>query len=473
MTVVRPVLLSGGAGTRLWPLSRADDPKQLLPLVSRASLLQETARRFVAPGFAAPFVVCNESHRFVIAEQLRQIGVEPARLVLEPVARNTAPAAAIAALIATGDSPDAVILLAPSDHVICDAKALRAAIQHALPLAEAGRLVTFGVPPRGPHTGYGYIRRGAALTAGAFALDAFVEKPDESTAKGLIATGTHFWNSGLFLFAARAYLDELARYRPAMLARCREALATARSDLDFLRLARAPFEAIEAESIDYAVMEQTQSAAVMPINVGWNDVGSWRALHELGTKDATGNVALGDVVLKASRNSYVRSEGPLVVALGLDDAVVVATRDAVLVAKVDALDGVRGVVERLARAGRAEARSHATVHRPWGSYEDIKSGPRYRVKLLRVKPGAALSLQYHNRRAEHWVVVGGDAEIARGAETIRLAPDQSLYVPVGETHRLANPGTSPLEVIEVQTGDYLEEDDIVRLDDRYGRGNES
>ena len=469
MRLIRPVLLSGGAGTRLWPLSRADEPKQLLPLISRESLLQETARRFVAPGFMPPLVVCNEAHRFVIAEQLRQIGIAPAPIVLEPAARNTAPAGAIAALIAAKEAPDTVILLTPSDHVIANADALRAAILKALPVAQSGRLVTFGVPVREPHTGYGYIRRGAPLVDGAFSVDAFVEKPNEATARALVAGGNHLWNSGLFLFGAKAYLDELARLRPAMLAHCRASLEAANADLDFLRLARAPYEAIASESIDYAVMEHTSYAVVMPIEVGWNDVGSWRALHDLGAKDSAGNVTLGDVVLDGSRNSYVRSEGPLVVVLGLDGAVVVATGDVVLVAKSSALDGVRGVVERLARAGRPEVRVHATVHRPWGSYEDIKAGPRYKVKLLRVKPGAALSLQYHNHRAEHWVVVGGEASITRDHETIVLKPDQSLYVPVGARHRLANPGAQALEVIEVQTGDYLEEDDITRLDDRYGR----
>ncbi len=470
MSPIVPVLLSGGAGTRLWPLSRADEPKQLLSLTSRNSLLQETARRFVASGFTAPLVVCNETHRFIIAEQLRQIDITPAPIVLEPAARNTAPAAAIAALLALKMAADAVILLAPSDHVIADPVALRRAISQAHPFAQQGRLVTFGVPPRTPHTGYGYIRRGTALAHGAFALDAFIEKPNEAVAKTLVASGDHLWNSGLFLFGAKAYLDELARARPDMLAHCRAALEAATSDLDFLRLARAPYEAIKAESIDYAVMEGVRNAAVMPIDVGWNDVGSWRALYELGDKDAAGNVAHGDVVLEGTTNSYVRSEGPLVVALGLEDAVVVAAGDVVLVAKSTALDRLKGVVENLARAERKEVRSHATVHRPWGSYEDIKSGPRYKVKLLRVKPGAALSLQYHNRRAEHWVVVGGEARITRNDETIVLKPDQSLYVPVGARHRLANPGAQPLAVIEVQTGDYLEEDDITRLDDRYGRG---
>ncbi|MGD9539193.1 MAG: mannose-1-phosphate guanylyltransferase/mannose-6-phosphate isomerase [Alphaproteobacteria bacterium] len=471
MSPVRPVLLSGGAGTRLWPLSRAGYPKQLLALVSEESLLQETARRFSGAGFLAPYLICSEAHRFVIAEQLREIGIAPAAIVLEPCARNTAPAAAIAALLAAREDPDAILLLTPTDHTIEDATALRAAILKAAPLAASGRLVCFGVAPRGPHAGYGYIRQGAALSDGAFALDAFIEKPDEARAAALIAEGGHLWNSGMFLLSAQAYLGALATLRPAMLARCTEALDGATVDLDFRRLAAPPFEAIAGESIDYAVMEQARGAAVVPIEVGWSDVGSWRALADAGTKDGAGNVAHGDVVIEGSRGSYVRSEGPLVVALGLDDALVVATGDAVLVARLDAADGVRAVVERLARAGRAEAAGHALVHRPWGSYEEIRAGARYKVKLIRVKPGAALSLQYHNRRAEHWVVVGGEAVITHGDTTTRLAPDQSLYVPLGVRHRLANPGDAVLEVIEVQTGDYLEEDDIIRLDDRYGRGN--
>jgi mannose-1-phosphate guanylyltransferase/mannose-6-phosphate isomerase len=465
------VLLSGGAGTRLWPLSRAGYPKQLLPLIGAESLLQATARRFSGAGCLPPVVVCSEAHRFVIAEQLREIGIAPHAIVLEPCPRNTAPAAAIAALLAARDEPDALLLLTPTDHLIRDAAALRAAILKAAPLAAAGRLVCFGVAPRGAHTGYGYLRRGAALSEGAFALEAFIEKPDEARARALLAVGDHLWNSGMFLSSAQGYLDELARQRPAMLARCREALDGARADLDFLRLASAPFDAIAGESLDYAVMEQARHAAVAPIEVGWSDLGSWRALAEASARDEAGNVGHGDVVIEGCRGTYVRSDGPLVVALGLDDAVVVAAGDAVLVASAGAADGVRGVVERLTRAGRREATGHPLVHRPWGSYEEIRAGARYKVKLIRVKPGAALSLQYHNRRAEHWVVVGGEALIERDGTTTRLKPDQSLYVPLGVPHRLANPGAGVLEVIEVQTGDYLEEDDIVRLDDRYGRGN--
>jgi mannose-1-phosphate guanylyltransferase/mannose-6-phosphate isomerase len=467
---VWPVLLAGGSGTRLWPLSRAEYPKQFWPLVSTRSLLQETALRFAAEGFGAPLVIANETHRFLVAEQLRAVGIAPRRLILEPVPRNTAPAAALAALLAAREAPETILLLAPTDHVVRDSAALGKAIAAARPLAEAGHLVTFGIAPRAAETGYGYIRAGEPLGPGAYHVADFIEKPDAARAARLLAAGGYSWNSGLFLCAAGSLLAELERLEPALLAGCRAALAGATADLDFLRLERAPFEAIAPRSLDHAVMERTGRAAVVPVEIGWSDVGSWPALHEITPKDRAGNVALGAVVLEGCRNSYVRSEAPLVIALGLDDLVVVAAGDAVLVAKADASAGVRGVVERLAGSGHPAARGHPTVHRPWGSYELIKAGPRYKVKLLRVKPGAALSLQYHNRRAEHWVVVGGAALIERGGATVSLAPDQSLYVPLGVAHRLANPGATALEVIEVQTGDYLEEDDIVRLDDRYGRG---
>jgi len=472
MSPICPALLSGGAGTRLWPLSRAGFPKQLWPLVSEHSLLQDTVLRFRGEGFLPPLVLANEAHRFIIAEQLREAGVAPRRLVLEPVARNTAPAAAIAALLLASEAPEALLLIAPSDHAIKDGPALTRAIHAAAPLAESGKLVTFGVLPRSAESGYGYIGRGAPLGSAGFEVERFIEKPDAAGAARLIEEGACLWNSGLFLFAPATYLDELSRLDAALLARCREALAGAAADLDFLRLAREPFEAIEARSIDHAVMEHTRRAAVVPLDAGWSDVGSWPALREIGPKDPAGNVTHGEVILDSCRNSHVRSEGPLVIALGLDDAVVIAAGDAVLVAKSDALGRLGGIVERLAREGRAEALAHNVTHRPWGSYELIKSGPRFKVKLLRVKPGAALSLQYHNRRAEHWVVVGGEATIQRGEETVSLAPDQSLYVPVGIAHQLANQGARPLEVIEVQTGDYLEEDDIVRLDDRYGRSGD-
>jgi mannose-1-phosphate guanylyltransferase/mannose-6-phosphate isomerase len=467
--LIHPVLLSGGSGTRLWPLSRALHPKQLLPLLHERSLLQDTALRFAGRPFAPPIVLCNEAHRFVIAEQLRAIDVKPHRIVLEPIGRNTAPAAAIAALMVAESDPNGLLLMTPSDHRLGQPERLIRAIEKASPLAASGTLVTFGVEPTRPHTGYGYIKMGAPLAPGVHAVEAFVEKPERALAERYVESGDYLWNSGIFLFAANAYLGELGRLRPAMLARCREALSHALPDLDFLRLAQRAFGAIDGESIDYAVMEHTSGAAVAPIDAGWSDVGSFATLREVGAQDPAGNVLTGDVVQEACHDSYLRSDGRLLVALGLKDMVAVASQDAVLIAPLERADEIGKIVARLKSAGRREVETHPMVERPWGSYEDIRSGPGYKVKLLRVKPKAALSLQYHNRRAEHWVVVGGQARVLRGAERLELGPDQSLYVPAGTPHRLENPGDVMLDVIEVQTGSYLEEDDIVRLEDRYGR----
>jgi mannose-1-phosphate guanylyltransferase/mannose-6-phosphate isomerase len=395
-----------------------------------------------------------------------------ARLVLEPVGRNTAPAAAVAALLVAERDPEALLLIAPSDHVVGDAAALRAAIGSAAAAAAAGALVTFGVQPSGPHTGYGYIRRGAPLagaSADCYEIERFVEKPDAASAQRYVDAGTYYWNSGMFLFGAARYLEALGRRKPAMLEACRAALAEAGSDDDFLRLAKAPFERIEGDSIDYAVMEHAERAAVVPIDVGWSDLGSWRALWELGERDAAGNVVLGDAVVLDARNAYVRSDGPLVAAVGVEDLVIVATADAVLVTRQETAEAVREVVARLKAEGRPEPETHAKVYRPWGSFEGIKAGEGYQVKLLTVNPGAALSLQYHKRRAEHWVVVAGEARVTLGETTQTLKPNQATYVATGVAHRLENPGTVPLQVIEVQSGDYLGEDDIVRLEDRYGR----
>ncbi|MCH6590996.1 MAG: mannose-1-phosphate guanylyltransferase/mannose-6-phosphate isomerase [Proteobacteria bacterium] len=469
--IVHPVILSGGAGTRLWPVSRTLYPKQLLPLVSERTMLQETVRRVAGKGFAPPVVVCNEEHRFLIAGQLRELDIAPSRMVLEPVGRNTAPAAAVAALLLAGDDADAVMLLLPSDHVIEDVSGFLAAVETGLAAAENGALVTFGIPPTGPETGYGYIRRGAAYAGakGCFRIARFVEKPDLEEARRLVRAGDYHWNSGMFLVRAGRYLEELERLKPEMVECCRRAVAGAVEDLDFLRLEAEAFSGIEPLSIDYAVMEHTEAAVVVPADMGWSDVGSWSALWEIGAKDGDGNVVLGDVITDGTTDSYIRSEGRLVAALGLDNVVVVATDDVVLVVRRDEAQNVKKVVEALARAGRPEHSVHTKVYRPWGYYQSIDAGDRFQVKRLHVNPGQKLSLQMHHHRAEHWVVVSGTAKVTRGDETFLLNENESTYLPLGVKHALENPGDAPLCVIEVQSGDYLGEDDIVRFEDRYGR----
>ena len=471
---IHPVILCGGSGTRLWPLSRALYPKQFLALAAERTMLQETALRF-APGpcFAPPLLLCNDEHRFIVAEQLQAAGIAPARIVLEPVGRNTAPAACVAALVLVRENADALMLLSPADHVVAERAALHAAIEAGAALARAGRLVTFGVPPDAPHTGYGYIKAAEPIDAGpGLEVARFVEKPDRATAEVYLAEGGYSWNSGMFLFAAQTYLDELTRHAPAMVEACRAALDGARDDLDFCRLERAAFEACPADSIDYAVMENTEAAAVLPVEMGWNDVGSWDALYQIAARDGDDNLVVGDVLALESRGNYLRAESGLVAALGVENLVVVATGDVVLVAARDKVEEVKALVDRLSAEGRPEASLHPVVYRPWGSFEGIKVGPHYQVKHLVIKPGAKISLQYHNRRAEHWVVVRGRARITRGDRCFELAPDQSTYIPLGETHRLENPGGEPLEVIEVQSGAYLGEDDIVRLEDTYGRSDD-
>ena len=467
---VTPVILSGGSGTRLWPVSRTAYPKQLLPLLAERTMLQETALRATGPGFAPPVVVCNEEHRFIIGQQLQAAGATPATIVLEPVARNTAPAAAVAALLADGDT-DRLLLVLPSDHAITRPEAFQAAVAAARPAAAAGALVTFGIAPTRPATGYGYIQQGAPLAGadGCFQLRRFVEKPDQATAQAYLAEGGYLWNSGMFLFSARAFLAELERFEPAMLAACRQAVALAGRDLDFLRLDAQAFAASPSQSIDYAVMEHTRHAAVVPADMGWSDVGSWSALWDIGDKDPRGNVTRGDVLLEGSDGCYVRSDGPLVAVVGLSDLVVVATDDAVLAVHKDRTEEVKRICERLKAAGRTEHALHARVHRPWGSYQTLEIGDRFQVKQIVVNPGAKLSLQYHYHRAEHWIVVEGTAVIRRGDETAILRENESTYIHVGQMHRLENPGKIPLRLIEVQSGTYLGEDDIVRVADDYGR----
>ncbi|MEY2884001.1 MAG: mannose-phosphate guanyltransferase [Pseudomonadota bacterium] len=470
---IHPVLMSGGAGVRLWPMSREMYPKQLLALWSERSMLQDTAGRVADPAlFAPPVVICNQEHRFIIAEQLRQIGLGPAAIVLEPIGRNTAAAAAVAALRIVESEPDALMLLLPADHVIRDAQAFHASVAAAVRAARADHLVTFGIVPTAPETGYGYIRRGEALAGhdGAFRVAEFVEKPPRATAQRYLEAGDYVWNSGMFVLPVRRYLAELERYEPAVLAACRAALAAGTSDLDFFRLDAGAFAASPSISIDYAVMERTDRAVVVPCDIGWTDVGAWSSLWEIGAKDGDGNVCLGDTIVQDSRNCYVREEcGALVALLGVDDLVVVATDDAILVTSKDKAQDIKPLVERLKKAGRSEPLLHRRVHRPWGSYQSLHSGDRFQVKRLNVAPGARLSLQKHYHRAEHWVVVNGTALVTRGDERILLRENESVYIPLGTAHRLENPGKVPLTLIEVQSGAYLGEDDIVRMDDNYGR----
>ncbi len=471
-----PVILSGGAGTRLWPLSRELYPKQFLPLVGERTMIQETALRAASlPDIAAPIVVCNEAHRFLVAEQLRELGIAPQAILLEPVGRNTAPAVAIAALAALGvrarskDGGGApVLLVLPADHVLTDVASLARAVATALPAAREGRLVTFGIVPTHAETGYGYIRQGAGQGA-VRAVAEFVEKPDARRAKAFLESGEYLWNSGMFLLPAQGYLDELGRLDPAMLKACRTAFESAANDLDFVRLDQAAFEACRSDSIDYAVMEKTSRAAVVPLSAGWSDVGSFAALHDALPADASGNVTRGDVFAEDAKNCLLYSTDRLIAAVGLDGHVVIETKDAVMVAPKSRVQDVKKLVDQLKKAGRSEPGLHREVFRPWGSYDSVDAGPRFQVKRLTVKPGAKLSLQKHAHRAEHWVVVKGKARITRDDEVYDLGENESTYIPIGAVHRIENPGTEVLQIIEVQSGGYLGEDDIVRLDDTYGR----
>lgn len=462
-----PVLLCGGSGTRLWPLSRTHLPKQFLPLAGEESLLQQTVRRTAGLGGGHLIAVAGNDHRFLLAEQLREIGVA-AEIVLEPCPRNTAPAIAAAAQRAMQVDPESLLLVLPSDHLIEDVAAFHAAVAAGIPHASSGALVTFGIVPDRPETGYGYIKRGAKLV-GAYRVDRFVEKPDRDTAAAYLASGDYTWNSGMFLFRADAYLEALKRHAPAIAAAAVQATDRAARDLDFLRLDEAAFAASPADSIDYAVMEKADNVVVVPLAAGWNDIGAWDALLSVGEADAGGNRTVGDVLTHDSRGCYARSSSRLVALVGMEDTVVVETADAVLVADKARAQEVKHIVSALKAAGRAETEFHTIVHRPWGSYEGIARGPRYQVKRIVVKPGRSLSLQKHHHRAEHWIVVSGTARVTRGEEPLLLSENQSTYIPLGTVHRLENPGKIDLEIVEVQSGSYLGEDDIERLEDIYGR----
>jgi mannose-1-phosphate guanylyltransferase/mannose-6-phosphate isomerase len=472
MVKVTPVLLSGGTGTRLWPLSREAYPKQLLPLVDDETLLQGTARRVADSDlFRDLLVIANTEHRFVIAEQLRSIDAKASRVVLEPFGRNTAAAAAVAALLVVRDDPEAVILLMPADHSIGDAEAFHAAVRVGLEAARRGSLVLFGIRPTSPATGYGYIQLGSPSedVAGVRMVRGFTEKPDAPTAESYLRSGDYAWNTGIFLLPARVFLEELSRFEPEILKACQDALANATTDLDFLRLDPRSFERARSISIDYAVMERTDKAAVVPVDFPWSDIGAWSALWELGTKDQAGNVVIGDAIAEDSTGCYIRGEGQLVTALGVRDLIIVATPDAVLVTTQERDQDVKKVVDRLKAMGREAATQTVCVHRPWGFYQSVHAGDRFQVKRITVKPGAKLSLQKHYHRAEHWVVVNGTALVTRNNEQHLIGENESIYLPLGCIHRLENPGRLPLDLIEVQSGPYLGEDDIVRIEDVYAR----
>lgn len=471
--MILPVILSGGSGTRLWPYSRAQYPKQFLPLASEQTMLQETVTRLLtftdeSLEIDSPLVICNEDHRFMVAEQLRTIDVSAKDIILEPFGRNTAPAIALAALT----QPDALLLVLSADHVIKDLKAFEQSIISAEKQAKEDKLVAFGIVPTSPETGYGYIKSGKSLSGDACVIDQFVEKPDLSTAEEYLASGNYLWNSGMFLFKASRYIEELRKFNPDMLAACQKALASSQEDLDFTRIDAEAFEPCPDDSIDYAVMEKTQDAVVVPLDANWSDVGSWSALWEVSPQDGNGNVlkkGRGDIIALDSKDCFIQSDNKLIATIGIENTVVVETDDALMVAHKDRVQDVKTIVNQLKKEKRSEASLHRKVYRPWGYYDSIDAGPRFQVKRIVVNPGAQLSLQMHHHRAEHWIVVEGTAQVRCGEKTMLLSENQSTYIPLGEVHQLANPGKFPLEIIEVQSGSYLGEDDIVRLEDSYGR----
>lgn len=472
-----PVILSGGSGTRLWPLSRSSYPKQFLPVTAEKTLFQLTLERISnlnqsLINFQNPIIVTNDNHRFIVAEQLRQENVN-AKILLEPVARNTAPAIAAAAQLALSYGEDPVLLILAADHVIQQQDAFNQSIQVGLAAAEAGQLVTFGVVPSSPETGYGYIKAAGMVQKDqaiqAYPVEKFVEKPDMETAQSYLDAGSYLWNSGMFMFKASVYLQELEKYNPAIVKSAKASVEQSKNDLDFVRLDKDSFEQSPEDSIDYAVMEKTDKAVVVPLCADWNDVGAWKSVWEVSAKDENGNVLRGDTIVESTTNTLVHAEHRLVSILGLDDVVVIETSDAVLVANKNKVQDIKKIVEQLKKTHRSEVDQHRKVYRPWGSYDSINNGSRYQVKCIVVNPGQKLSLQMHHHRAEHWIVVNGTAKVRKGDETILLTENQSIYIPLGETHALENPGKVPLELIEVQSGSYLGEDDIVRFEDVYGR----
>jgi len=467
--MLTPVIMAGGSGSRLWPLSRGMLPKQFLSLTGgEASMLQETLQRLDGLERASATVVCNEEHRFLVAEQLHQLDETKSTIILEPVGRNTAPAIAVAALQALKSDDDPMLLVLSADHIISEHAPFHTAIHQAEKLAQEGDMVTFGIVPTAPETGYGYIRRGAEIGNG-YRVEQFIEKPDLDTAEQYLSTGEYYWNSGMFLFKARRFLEELELYRPDIISACRAAVEQGQEDLDFFRLNKDAFTACPSESIDYAVMEQTKSAAVVPLDAGWNDIGSWSALWEINDKDESNNTMRGDVMLFDTNNSMVHAESRLVATIGLENMVVIETKDAVLVADKNQSQNVKQIVDKLRANDRSEGQSHRVVYRPWGHFDSIEEAKRFKVKRITVKPGARTSVQVHQYRSEHWVVVSGTAKVTRGDEVHIVSENESIYINVGETHSLENPGEMPLDLIEVQTGSYLGEDDIVRIDDFYGR----
>ena len=462
--MVKAVIMAGGSGTRLWPLSRAGHPKQFLTLDGKDTMLQATMKRLGGLNIKSSVTICNEEHRFFVAEQLREIS-QLGSIILEPVGRNTAPAIALAALVADDDP---ILLVLPADHVIQDEEAFTKAVTEALPLAESGRLVTFGIVPSDAHTGYGYIKKGKEDGAG-FAVDKFVEKPSFAVAQKYLNSGDYLWNSGMFLFRASRYLEELQKFRPDIFDVCKVSTEGIELDLDFLRINNEKFVDCPSDSVDYAVMEKTANAVVVPMDAGWSDIGSWSSLWDISEKDKSGNVSHGDVLLHETNNSFIRTDGTLVATVGVDDLVIISTKDAIMVAHKDSVQDAKIIANKLKDDKRTEWELNREVHRPWGKYDSIDNGGGYQVKRITVKPGAKLSVQMHHHRAEHWVVVSGSAKVTNGDRTFLLSENESTYIPIGVIHALENPGKIVLELIEVQTGSYLGEDDIVRITDLYGR----